>query len=386
MTQQPDRSPLVQLIARLRQAQIDWDAENIADLLWLSRYVEVDPQPQTKSVQTEEAQKIRTETLEGGSLPPPPPSSGLSLYAQGAKSQQPSQPKPSASGIPFQTPTAPALRKTLSIGRSLRPLMRRVDSYTRTVLDEEGTAEQTAERQFCMTVVKPDQERWLEVALVIEETPFSFIWQETIQEFKQLLEHQGAFRSVKVWYLQVSDSEESGAGKKNVTAMKSGEVKVDEVKLFSHRPGSRHQTPRNVRELVDPSGRRLIFVVSDCISSAWQKGIIQEKCLEPWAKHSPIAIMQLLPGRLWGRTVLRSGVAVKLSPLTPGAPNQALCLHEVPMGSESETDRGLKLPIVTLEPESLDRWARMVSGFGEQRAPGIWFDEGWQQWQQEEPT
>lgn len=382
MTQLPDnRSPLVQLSARLRQSKIDWDAENIADLLWLSRYVEgTAVQEQQAQSDQSKTSRVRTETLEDGDLPPPPPPD-LSLYAQVLKTQQPSKSKPSASGIPFQAPTAPALRKTLSIGRSLRPFMRKVDSYTRTVLNEEATAEQTAEQRFCMTVVAPDQERWLEVALVIEDTASSFIWQETIQEFKQLLEHQGAFRSVSVWYLQVS-----GSGEMKSSETQSGEVKAGQVKLFSQRPGSQHQATRSLKELVDPAGRRLILVMSDCISVAWQQGIMQATCLDLWAKHGPIAIVQLLPGRLWGRTALRLGVMVELSALTPGVPNQALCLHEVPIWSESQTDRGLKLPIVTLEPEALDRWARMVAGFGEHRASGVWFDEGWQQWQQEEPV
>jgi formylglycine-generating enzyme required for sulfatase activity len=386
-----DRSPLVQLIMRLKRQQIDWDGENIADLLWLSRYMEVTEQSAPLASEPETS-RIRTEILDGGDLPPSsPPARDLSLSVPGGSRTQlqPSQPQPSASGMPFQTPTAPALRKTLSLGRSLRPLMRKVDSYTRTVLNEEATAEQTAERKFCITVVKPEQERWLEVALVIEHTASSFIWQETIQEFKRLLEHQGAFRSVSVWYLQVSSASARATGAKKVGAKKTGTepaAKGDPVKLLAHRPGSRQQPTRNLKELVDPAGRRLIWVVSDCISSAWQQGIIQSECLELWAKHGPVAIMQLLPGNLWGRTVLRSGVAVKLSGLTPGAANQALGLHDIPVWIESRMDYGLKLPIVTLEPESLGLWARMVAGFGEHRVPGIWFDEGWQQGQQEEPV
>jgi formylglycine-generating enzyme required for sulfatase activity len=381
MTQPEDRSSLVQLITRLKQAQIDWDAENIADLLWLSRYVEVPERPAPEA-QAEETPRIRTETVETGDLPPPSPDLNLSIPA--AKAQAPSPPK-SASGMPFQTPTAPALRQTLSIGRSLRPLMRKVDSYTRTVLDEDATAEQTAERKFCITVVKPDQERWLEAALVIEHTAANFIWQDTIQEFKRLLEHQGAFRSVNVWYLQVTNE-----GGKAASAGPATAVKAAPVTLLAHRPGSQSQKPRNLKELVDPAGRRLIWVVSDCISPAWQEGIIQSECLALWAKHGPVAIMQLLPGRLWGRTTLRSGVTVKLSGLTPGAANQSLVLHDVPVWSnhsapDSQTDRGLKLPIVTLEPASLALWARMVAGFGEHQAPGVWFDEGWQEWQQDEP-
>ena len=92
------------------------------------------------------------------------------------------------------------------LGRSLRPLMRRIDSYTQTVLDEEATAEQTAERQFCMTMVQPARERWLELALVIEDSASSFLWRDTMRDFQQVLERQGAFRTVSVWYLQTSAS------------------------------------------------------------------------------------------------------------------------------------------------------------------------------------
>jgi formylglycine-generating enzyme required for sulfatase activity len=365
------RSPLVQFVARLQQAEIDWDAENIADLLWLSRYVEGarGQEPQETNDTGDTKPIVRSEVIDSGQVPPPVPD--LGLYVPRSQAQPASKPRSPASGIPVQVPTAPSLRKTLSIGRSLRPLMRKVDSYTRTVLDEEATAEQTAERRFCMTVVKPAQERWLEVALVIEETALTFVWQETIQEFKQLLEHQGAFRSVNCWYLRTE----------------RGQVKLfsqpsASQRSTSQRQASQRQTSRNLKELIDSSGRRLIILISDCVSDAWQQGSIQSQCLELWAKHSPIAIMQLLPEEWWLRTKLRSGVRVKLSGLTPGAPNQALGLYDVPLWSEGRS--GLKLPVVTLEPESLERWARMVSGFGEYRAPGVWFDEGWQQWQQQD--
>jgi hypothetical protein len=190
---------------------------------------------------------------------------------------------------------------------------------------------------------------------------------------------------VSVWYLQVTNE-----GGKAASAGPATAVKAAPVTLLAHRPGSQSQKPRNLKELVDPAGRRLIWVVSDCISPAWQQGMIQSECLPLWAKHGPVAIMQLLPSRLWGRTTLRSGVTVKLSGLTPGAANQSLVLHDVPIwfnhpASESQT-RGLKLPIVTLEPASLALWAQMVAGFGEHQAPGVWFDEGWQEWQQDEPV
>ncbi|MEM7769095.1 MAG: formylglycine-generating enzyme family protein [Cyanobacteria bacterium P01_A01_bin.37] len=352
---------LRELIACLRRAEIDWDAENIADLVWLSRYMDgetMQPSPSSSS----SSQPLRRQTDPSRPAPPlppspPPPSSEIGLYSGNSQSQ-PTKPTPDTGGIPFQVPTAPALRKTLAIGRALRPFMRKVDSYTQQVLDEEATAEQTAEQRFCMTVVRPAKERWLEVALVIEDSAASFLWRETIRDFKQVLERQGAFRSITVWHLQTSQGD---------------------IKLFATPPSDDAVQPsRSAKELIDASGRRLILLVSDCISSAWRIGTLHRSCLELWAAHGPVAIVQLLPGHLWSRTVLSAGLDVQLRAWIPGVTNQQLLFQEPPIGAEQGQSGGLRLPVITLEPNSLTQWAKMVSGWGESWAAGIWFDDGWQ--------
>ncbi|MEM6866807.1 MAG: formylglycine-generating enzyme family protein [Cyanobacteria bacterium P01_C01_bin.121] len=350
---------LSELITRLEAAGIDWDAENIADLLWLSRYMtgEVIQRPKPPP-RPPEPTPLRRQTV-NPPIDPPPPDPSFGLYSDPSQRQRQTQQKvPEKGGIPFQTPTAPALRKTLAIGRSLRPLMRKVDSYTQRVLDEDATAEQTAEQGFCMTVVRPAKERWLEVALVVEDSASSFLWKETIRDFKQVLERQGAFRAVTVWHLQ--------------TTSKGS-------KLFARSPQKNSPQPsRSPKELIDASGRRLILLVSDCISLAWQNGALQEGCLALWAKHNPLAIVQLLPGHLWSRTALSAALEVQLGAWVPGAVNRQLLFHETPIGAESSATEGLKLPVITLEPNSLAQWARMIAGWGESWTPGVWFDPGWQ--------
>ena len=349
---------LAKLVARLKAAEIDWDDENIADLVWLSRYMDGEPaqrpQPSDQS-STNAPLRRQTDTSPPSLSIPPEPEIGLYSDIPQPQTQKTTAPK---RGIPFQAPTAPALRKTLAIGRALRPLMRKVDSYTEQVLDEGATAEQTAEQRFCMTVVRPAKERWLEVALVIEDSAASFLWQETIRDFKQVLERQGAFRSIAVWHLQTAGGE---------------------IKLFARPPSQEsQQSSRSPKELIDASGRRLILVVSDCISSAWGRGAIHCACLELWAAHGPLAIVQLLPGHLWSRTVLSAALEVQLGAWMPGVANQKLLFQEPPIGAEQREATGLKLPIITLEPNSLTQWAKMIAGCGESWAAGYWFDEAWQ--------
>ena len=354
---QPVSSNLAQLIARLNNAGVGWDGENIADLLWLVNYIEA-PQSDSSEVQQKDDSTTESVQIEEDKTPaaPLPDMSDFSLFSQSSQSIETKKPKIPQSGIPFQTPTAPALRKTLALGRSLRPLMRRVESYTQLVLDEEATAEQTAERQFCMTMVRPARERWLELVLVIEDSTSSFLWRDTIRDFQQVLEHQGAFRTVDVWYLQTAPS--------------------GSVALYAKRPvGDVLPRPRDPKEVIDTSGRRLILVLSDCISPAWRQGSLQSHYLEPWAKHGPLAIVQMLPIRLWSRTVLGAGLKTSFSARVPGTVNAQLINH-LPFTEDGEP--GLKLPVITLDPSSMGQWARMLAGFGDTQSTGVWFEPDWQ--------
>ncbi|MFG6101660.1 formylglycine-generating enzyme family protein [Leptothoe sp. EHU-05/26/07-4] len=367
MAQDASSTNLATLIARLQSAGVDWDGENIADLLWLVNYIDA-PAAQARTEPDDDDDGDDSgddELIDSGPLPSVSPNRdpSLTLSAPSSRGDQAQQDKPIQRSIPFQTPTAPALRKTLALGRSLRPLMRKVDSYTQRVLDEDATAEQTAERQFCMTVTKPSRERWLELVLVVEDSASSFLWRDTIRDFQQVLERQGAFRTISTWYLQTASA---GA-----------------IKLFAKRPtGNVSPRSRAPKELIDISGRRLILVISDCISPAWQTGTVQTEYLSLWANHSPVAIVQMLPGRLWSRTVLSAGLRTSFSGRCPGVPNNQLINH-LPLTWEDDGEPGLKLPVITLEPSSMVQWAKMLAGFGDSQAAGIWFDPHWQSQPQE---
>ncbi|MEO0348848.1 MAG: formylglycine-generating enzyme family protein [Cyanobacteria bacterium P01_A01_bin.15] len=352
--QQDFSSNLAMLIARVKNAGINWDGENIADLLWLTGYIDAsetsksqEPEP---GVEPDDAVEIEIDNTPPVPLPSAP---DFSLYSQTPQQTQTQKAKAPNKGISFPTPTAPALRRTLALGRSLRPLMRRVDSYTQTVLDEEATAEQTAERQFCMTMVQPARERWLELALVIEDSASSFLWRDTIRDFQQVLERQGSFRTVTVWYLQTSAS--------------------GSMALYANRPiPEAMPRPRDPKGLIDASGRRLILVISDCISPAWRQGRLQTDYLDQWTKHGPVAILQMLPSRMWSRTALEAGLQTTFSARGPGGTNTQL-VDPLPQEFHGEYGPGLKLPVITLEPSSMAQWARVLAGFGDTQTAGIWY-------------
>jgi hypothetical protein len=98
--------------------------------------------------------------------------------------------------------------------------------------------------------------------------------------------------------------------------------------------------------------------------------------LELWGKHNPVAIVQMLPHRLWAGSALGEATLVNLQATMPGLANAQLTVDEDDFWFDEDDERptGMKVPIVTLEPESLTVWARMVMGRGDAWAPGALFE------------
>jgi hypothetical protein len=354
-------------LASFTEAESLLSAEDIADAIWLALQMGTDESPVVgektdSSGQDASAYTVYTVIVEDvkADLPKLPPSSvGAYLRKSSSSTADTAEVQPE-SGLPIQVQAAPALQDRLSIARALRPLMRKVRSQTRQVLDEAATVNRIAERDIWLPVLKPAPERWLDLELVIEASEFSFIWDATLMEFRQILERQGAFRNVRTWWLEGTEQ-----GKLNLVSKKS------QTPEFTQRP-------RSPKELIDPTGRRLVLLVSDCRSSVWKSGDIHE-LLKLWSTHGATAIVQLLPERLWNQSELDVGVGVQVSALIPGASGHKLKIHQRSGRREIEPSDTLTVPIVTLTAKSLKQWALVVAAVGHKRTPARWFDLTWVQ-------
>jgi formylglycine-generating enzyme required for sulfatase activity len=341
-----------QFAQTLTNVQLDFDAIDLADSLWLAQFME------PRSVLA--APPAVPDPLPPISQPVDPSPPSVNLYPDEAFAPPPVAPEPSVApapekpkGTPFSVPAAPALRTRLDLARSLRPLMRKVPCRSRFELDEDATVNQIAETEVWMPVVQPMQERWLELDLVVEASKTTVIWERAIAELNQLAEYQGAFRAVRTWRL-------AAAGKK--------------LQLFSRWDGEATTRPHTPRELIDPTGRRLIWLVTDCTSLLWRQEEIYRVLLD-WAQEQPAAIVQMFPESLWSRTALRNGHIVRLSALEPGVPSGRLNVEGLPRRLEQRRGKDLvTVPIVTLEVESLRGWSRVAAGVGDSRTPGRSFD------------
>ena len=345
--------PIAQLKALLSdRAKLDLSPIELAEILWLAsqRFEGRVPRPETSP--SSEATPIQVVEVEGSSVTQPsgpqPSLPTAAIVAEPPESQ--GQDEPAGTALPVNIPAAVALRNRRDIGRSLRPLMRKVPSKFRQAIDEEATVLQIAEDKTWSPVVKPEPERWLELAIVVEVTNLLEVWRDPIAEFQHLMARHGAFRDVRSWQLQPDDT-----GK---------------PQLFLQTAAGLKGKPRSARELMDAGGRRLILLLSDCTSQAWRSGEIP-KLLQQWSRQNPVTIAQLLPEHYWDRSALGLGYPVALRSRQPGALSRDWQMEGLSQRRRQRLREGLKVPIVTIEPQSLGQWAKATAVVGEQPTTGI---------------
>ncbi|NES66144.1 MAG: response regulator, partial [Okeania sp. SIO2D1] len=207
---------------------------------------------------------------------------------------------------------------------------------------------------ICVPILKPPLELQFDLALVVDRSDSMIFWQQTTQELQQLFKRYGIFRNVQTWGM-VTDTE--------------GKIRLKQ----GIRQNSYSHNFYSPQKLIDPTRRRLILVVSDCVSNIWRNGKAFS-LLESWGKHNVVAIVQILPERLWLRTALSLGVMVQLDCLQPIVPNCNLFVREIWFGSGDNLQNGIKVPVFSLEPELIETWSEMVVGKGTIGAGGFVFD------------
>ncbi|MCP4546088.1 MAG: hypothetical protein GY835_06455 [bacterium] len=203
-----------------------------------------------------------------------------------------------------------------------------------------GLARQGRDLGIWWPVFRRASERWLSLALVIDSSPSMRIWSKTLAELKNLLQCLGAFREVRTWSLDAADFK---------------------APSLSRGQGAPRRAPR---ELLDPAGRRLVMVVTDGAAPAWYSPGMKE-LLDSWAQHQPVTLLQMLPRRLWQRTGLVNASLIRVRSLRPGTPNVRLQVKARRPFEASREAGWPPIPIVALDPTSLDAWARFLAGWNE---------------------
>jgi energy-coupling factor transporter ATP-binding protein EcfA2 len=257
---------------------------------------------------------------------------------------------PSALALPMPR----ELRRPLNLQRGLRPLMRTIRSGPAAMLDEEATAELSARAGTVMPALVPADERWLDLALVVDASPSMALWENLVRELRIALSQLGAFRVIRTWRLAVD------GGKPLVRAEAAW------------------STPRAPGELADPTGRQAILLLTDCVAQPWwpKSGpagdMAMATTVETWAGKGPLAILQPLPQRMWARSALTARTMRLRSPF-PGAPNRSLLTDRAAHRTGGRDPdwgrvrRGVPIPVLEIDQQWLASWSRLVSGIKPER-------------------
>ncbi|MEZ0093175.1 SAV_2336 N-terminal domain-related protein [Streptacidiphilus sp. EB129] len=336
----PDPAPrrsLSDLVGTLREAGIDLDAEELADAFWLSQWLPADLPSTTEapgragSAETGAVPAEQGRSRDGG----PPSRRGIGLLPRRAAGLLAATPVAALGdiGVPSGTP----LPAPLALQRALRPFQRYLPRIrpARTELDEDATAERSARLGLVLPVLREVPRREAELQLLMDGSTAMAVWEPMLWQLRDIAEQVGAFRKVSVHYLRpTADGEGVGAAR------------------------NREEPPRSAEELYDPTGRRVSLVVSDCMGALWQGGALQ-RLLCRWAAHTPVALIQPLPQRLWDRTAL---------PVAAGRLRRRGGSYRAPefLGPRAPERLGpaLPLPVLSPEPAALGAWSRLAGGSG----------------------
>ncbi|MGB8700217.1 MAG: SAV_2336 N-terminal domain-related protein [Thermosynechococcaceae cyanobacterium] len=257
----------------------------------------------------------------------------------------------------------PSIRNGLELARSLRPLIRVVPSGRDVRLDENETVRKVAEARIWLPVTKPVLEPWLDLALVVDESSSMLIWRQTVLDFQRLLKQYGSFRDVRTWGLVATEEASSQDFQQYKVYLRSG---------FGI--AAKQQDLQDPKALIDPNRRRLVLVVTDCLSTIWRRGFVFP-ALNTWAENGPMAIVQMLPEWLWVRTALRHTSPVQFYGLEQGIANQQLSVVGSSTFDQEEDGvvNTIRVPVLTLEPHRTGVWSQMVAGKGGVQASGVIF-------------
>ncbi|MET9857199.1 pentapeptide repeat-containing protein, partial [Streptomyces sp. NPDC006450] len=236
-------------------------------------------------------------------------------------------------------PRAATLDDPLALMRALRPIGRRGIGGPGEELDEQLTVERSIERMVLTPVLRPAESRWLDVALVVDSHRSMLLWSDLVEEVRGVLTRSGVFRDVRTWRL-------TGTGPGGAP-------------MVAHH---RDSPPRNPLELVDPAGRRLILVLSDTVAGGWREAPLRG-VLRQWSAHNAVAVLNVLPERLWTRGAVRP-VPFAVRADRPAAATRSW--QRVPIARRAR-GAGAVIPVVGIASGSLARLVRVVSGDGRWR-------------------
>jgi serine/threonine protein phosphatase PrpC len=329
---------VIKEVARALAAAVpDCTAEEIADMLWLAGALPAAASPDSDEVPAPEpVSDVPASPPEDAGRPQADQLAVMLTQEEGPISGGLMVP---ATAVGLRAPAA--MRRPLSTARVFS-LFKRIRRPGPPEVDIDATVEATADARRLTVVTRPGRERGLDVALVADTSLVMTVYGEVLAQFEALLLRAGAFRSVSRW-----------------TLVPDAEVQIRD------RAGVEHHPDR----LIDPSGRRLVLLVTDAAADHWYRAAVWQ-ALRHWAEVMPTAVIHVLPEQYRAQGPLGSS-AIGMRSRRPGGPNRAADVEVAWWDPDDAADGAMPIPVVGMSPSELAVWAQAVAaGTG-------WVDAVW---------
>ncbi len=192
----------------------------------------------------------------------------------------------------------------------------------------------------------------LELAVVIDDTPSMSLWQSPVASFVAAIESANVFRSVHQWRLETTKTGRAGSSSTDRLVLRDGGPDSP-----AHRPA----------KLLDQPKRQLVLVVTDGLGSQWESDLISP-VLADWAIAVPIAILHLLPARMWnlhGPELHQAGLTAS-EPLEPSR-RYRLKLVDAwvdPYEYDELADLAVPIPVLEFSRRGLSWWSALIADGG----------------------
>ncbi len=212
-----------------------------------------------------------------------------------------------------------------NISKYLYHFKEKIVSKRNCYLDEQKTVDFTAQTDIVIPYFKPKKQKRYKLILFIDKSNSTKVWQDMLNEYKQILQNSGVFKSTEIIYFTANRED------------------------YNFFKDSKETISFNPNEITNYFKDKLIFVLTDMVN-------MKKEIFEAFVKlyeNIPLFIMQILPPRLWRSTFLKEASIATLQSINSYPYSNRSYISEIDyMLDEIDADF-VKLPIVQLGLPSL---------------------------------
>ncbi len=347
---------LKNLVTLLEKENIEIDAIELAESLWLSKYI---TKTESDDFSTTTNNPINTPKEKQHSNPKketssPPPISKTKIVKQRRKrdaSLYPINKTNNKQSLPFRTPLVRTLYKDSDLIYALRHFRQKRNSTQNHKFDEERIADYIAKTGIFRTFYQKGFEKRFSLLFVVDVSESMKIWERLINDFIRGIKNYHIFRETTIYYMPTDNRE---------------------IKLYRKKGLSGGLNSNWYRNHTKDS---ITFLLSDMISKAWSSGRVLEELME-WQRYTPLAIIQMLPQRLWNGTKLIDASMGKMSSPKSFSLNSQLYsrAEEILLHEEGNLPELLKIPILNFSEKSLNAYGMMMRSVPNSQISGALFE------------